>query len=165
MTETLPGDRIYSFPGGLKLRHNKQVACRQPIAEPDLPERLYVQVVQHQGSAGDICVEPGDRVAKGQRLTAAGDDLTVPEHAPTSGRVVAIADHPAAFPPAPASAASSSNPTARTAGASGSRSKIIAAAAPMTSSTICMRTAWPALAAQCFQPRPSSGVTGPVSTP
>lgn len=98
MTETLPGDRIYSFPGGLKLRHNKQVACRQPIAEPDLPERLYVQVVQHQGSAGDICVEPGDRVAKGQRLTAAGDDLTVPEHAPTSGRVVAIADHPAAFP-------------------------------------------------------------------
>jgi len=99
MTETLPGDRIYSFPGGLKLRHNKQVACRQPIAEPELPERLYVQVVQHQGSAGDIRVEPGDRVAKGQRLTAAGDDLTVPEHAPTSGRVVAIADHPAAFPP------------------------------------------------------------------
>ncbi|MFW5926657.1 MAG: electron transport complex subunit RsxC [Wenzhouxiangella sp.] len=99
MAEALPGDRIYSFPGGLKLRHHKQVACEQPVARPPLPERLHVQVVQHQGDSGEVLVREGDEVLKGQPLTAAGDDFVVPEHAPTSGRIVGMADRPAAFPP------------------------------------------------------------------
>lgn len=99
MAEALPGDRIYSFPGGLRLRHHKQAACQEPVSRPPLPEELYIQVVQHQGESGEILVEPGDEVLKGQPLTAAGDDFIVPEHAPTSGRIEGLADRPAAFPP------------------------------------------------------------------
>lgn len=99
MTESHPGDRIYGFPGGLKLAHHKRVACRHPVERVPLPERLYVQVIQHQGESGQVLVEPGERVKKGQALTAAGDDCTVPEHAPTSGTIEGIVDHPAAFPP------------------------------------------------------------------
>lgn len=99
MAEALPGDRIYSFPGGLRLRHHKQVACQQPVARPPLPDRLYIQIIQHQGDSGEVLVEAGDEVLKGQVLTAAGDEFVVPEHAPSSGRIEGVTDHPAAFPP------------------------------------------------------------------
>ncbi|RFF28944.1 MULTISPECIES: electron transport complex subunit RsxC [unclassified Wenzhouxiangella] len=99
MDDLLPGDRIHGFPGGLKLEHHKAVACERPVARPPMPERLFIQVVQHQGESGRIVVEPGEWVAKGQALTAAGDDFIVPEHTPSSGTIEAITDHPAAFPP------------------------------------------------------------------
>jgi len=99
MDETLPGDRIHGFPGGLKLKHHKQIACRHPIEQPPMPERLFIQIVQHQGESGRLLVAPGERVGKGQALTGAGDDFIVPEHAPTSGTIEAITDYPAAFPP------------------------------------------------------------------
>ncbi len=99
MPETLPGDRIFSFPGGLKLKHHKQMACREPVRRPPLPERLYVPLGQHQGESGELLVAEGDRVLKGQPLTASGDDFIVPAHAPTSGTVGAVVQHPAAFPP------------------------------------------------------------------
>lgn len=99
MDEVLPGDRIHGFPGGLKLAHHKQVACRQPIARPALPGRLFIALRQHQGDAGRPLLAAGDRVAKGQALTEAGDDFIVPEHAPTSGTIEGVVDHPAALPP------------------------------------------------------------------
>jgi Na+-translocating ferredoxin:NAD+ oxidoreductase subunit C len=99
MPDSLPGDRIFSFPGGLKLRHHKQIACRHSVERPSLPERLYVPLGQHQGESGQVLVEAGQRVLKGQALTASGDDFIVPVHAPTSGTVRAVVDHPAAFPP------------------------------------------------------------------
>jgi Na+-translocating ferredoxin:NAD+ oxidoreductase subunit C len=99
VVEPLTGDRIYSFPGGLKLRHHKAVACEHPVERPTLPERLFIQIRQHQGESGELLVAEGDQVRAGQTLTAAGDDFIVPEHAPTSGTIEALADHPAAFPP------------------------------------------------------------------
>jgi len=99
MPETLPGDRIFSFPGGLKLKHHKQIACREPVRRPPLPERLFVPLGQHQGESGNVLVHEGERVFKGQALTASGDDFIVPVHAPTSGTVGAVVHHPAAFPP------------------------------------------------------------------
>jgi len=99
MDEALPGDRIHGFPGGLKLQHHKQIACEHPVERPRLPERLFIALRQHQGEVGELTIGPGDRVLKGQPLTRPGDDFIVPEHAPTSGRVKAIVDHPAALPP------------------------------------------------------------------
>ncbi len=99
MPETLPGDRIFSFPGGLKLKHHKQMACQEPVCRPPLPNRLYVPLGQHQGESGEVIVREGERVLKGQPLTASGDDFIVPVHAPTSGSVSGVVDHPAAFPP------------------------------------------------------------------
>lgn len=99
MDEALPGERIYGFPGGLKLAHHKQVACQHPVERPPMPQRLFIAVRQHQGDVGRLEVEPGDRVLKGQPLTETGDDFIVPEHAPTSGRIEAVVDHPTALPP------------------------------------------------------------------
>lgn len=99
MDEALPGDRIHGFPGGLKLQHHKQAACQHPVERPPLPPRLFIAVRQHQGDSGRLEVEPGERVLKGQPLTEAGDDFIVPEHAPTSGRIEGVTDHPAALPP------------------------------------------------------------------
>lgn len=99
MVETLPGDRIHAFPGGLKLRHHKAAACEHPVKRPALPDRLYIQILQHQGESGELLVTDGDPVRAGQALTSAGDDFIVPEHAPTSGTIESITDHPAAFPP------------------------------------------------------------------
>jgi Na+-translocating ferredoxin:NAD+ oxidoreductase subunit C len=99
MPEQLPGDRIFSFPGGLKLRHHKQIACRDPVRRPPLPEKLFVPLGQHQGESGQLRVTEGEHVLKGQPLTASGDDFIVPVHAPTSGTAGPVIDHPAAFPP------------------------------------------------------------------
>ena len=99
MPEQLPGGRIFSFPGGLKLRHHKQIACRDPVRRPALPDRLYVPLGQHQGESGQLRVAEGEHVLKGQALTTSGDDFIVPVHAPTSGIVGKVINHPAAFPP------------------------------------------------------------------
>lgn len=99
MADPAPGDRLYSFPGGLKLRHHKQVACEQPVARPPLPPRLIVPLRQHQGPAGRLLVAAGDPVVRGQPLTAADDDFQVPVHTPASGRVESIEEHPVLHPP------------------------------------------------------------------
>jgi len=99
MDEPRPGDRIHGFPGGLRLRHHKQVACRRTVQRPPLPPRLYIAVRQHQGQSGRLLVESGQHVLKGEALTEAGNDFIVPEHAPTSATVEGLIDHPAALPP------------------------------------------------------------------
>ena len=99
MPEQLPGDRIFSFPGGLKLRHHKQLACRDAVRRPALPDRLYVPLGQHQGESGQLRVAENEHVLKGQALTTSGDDFIVPVHAPTSGTAGQVIDYPAAFPP------------------------------------------------------------------
>jgi len=93
------GRHLYRFPGGLKLRHHKQIACREPLTRIPLPEALYLPPVQHQGPAGECLVEPGDHVFKGQPLSRARNDREVPIHAPTSGRIDAICEWPVSWPP------------------------------------------------------------------
>jgi len=93
------GSHLYRFPGGLKLRHHKQIACRDPLARPELPQALYLPLKQHQGPVGKLLVQTGARVLKGQPLSRAGGDREVPVHAPTSGTVTAIRNWPVSWPP------------------------------------------------------------------
>jgi electron transport complex protein RnfC len=88
--------RLHRFHGGLRLRHNKQVACRYPLTRLPLPEVLVVPLLQHRGAPARCIVTEGQRVLKGQVL---GDLPTDPSgsairsariHAPTSGTVRAI---------------------------------------------------------------------------
>jgi electron transport complex protein RnfC len=97
--DTTIGDRLYAFPGGLKLPHHKQIACRDPLTALPLPETLVLPLAQHQGPAGECLVAAGDRVVGGQALTRARSDREVPIHAPTSGVVDAIVERPVSWPP------------------------------------------------------------------
>lgn len=99
MAEFEIGRHLVRFPGGLKLRHHKQIACRDPVEALPMPDRLYLPLVQHQGPAGACCVEVGERVIGGQALTRARHDREVPIHAPTSGTIEAIEAHPVSWPP------------------------------------------------------------------
>jgi len=91
--------RLYRFPGGLELRHHKQMACSEPLARPELPPALYLPLVQHQGPAGEPVVGIGDRVVRGQALTNTDQDRTAPVHAPTAGRIRSIESRPVSWPP------------------------------------------------------------------
>lgn len=93
------GRHLHRFPGGLKLRHHKQIACREPLARPELPRTLYLPLTQHQGPPGELLVEAGAQVRKGQALTRARNDREVPVHAPTSGTITGTQAWPVSWPP------------------------------------------------------------------
>ncbi len=93
------GHQLHRFPGGLKLRHHKQIACRDPLRPAPMPDRLALPLGQHQGPAAELVVEVGDRVVGGQPLTRARGDREVPIHAPTSGTIVGLEEVEVAWPP------------------------------------------------------------------
>ena len=88
--------RLHRFHGGLRLRHNKQVACRYPLQRLPLPDVLVVPLLQHRGAPARCVVHAGQHVLKGQLLgdlpiDPAGETLRGSRiHAPTSGTVRAI---------------------------------------------------------------------------
>ncbi|MBS3822814.1 MAG: electron transport complex subunit RsxC [Wenzhouxiangellaceae bacterium] len=99
MSDFEVGRHLHRFPGGLRLRHHKQIACRDPLTRPELPRALYLPLKQHQGPVGEVLVEPGAQVRKGQPLSRATSDREVPVHAPTSGTVAMIRRWPVSWPP------------------------------------------------------------------
>ncbi len=88
--------QMFDFPGGVHPPQQKSLANSTPIAQVAEPKHLYIPVKQQIGSQGNVCVQVGDYVAKGQPLTHSNHPFSVPVHASTSGTVVAIAPHPSA---------------------------------------------------------------------
>jgi electron transport complex protein RnfC len=93
------GERIHHFHGGLRLRHNKKIACEIPLDRPPLPQRLFVPLLQHAGSdQAWPLVQEGQSVMKGEPIGAYSKPENGFVHAPTSGRVAAIDSGPIAHP-------------------------------------------------------------------
>jgi len=90
------------FPGGLRLPHHKRESTTQAIAPLPFPAQLVVPVQQHIGTPAEVLVEVGERVLKGQVIARAGEYVSAPVHAPSSGIVSAIEaraiPHPSALP-------------------------------------------------------------------
>lgn len=86
---------LHRFPGGLRLAGHKAVAAHVPSRACPLPPRLVLPLAQAAGRAAEPCVAVGDVVLRGQRVAEArGSGAHL--HAPTSGRVVAVAPQPVA---------------------------------------------------------------------
>ncbi|QZN97637.1 electron transport complex subunit RsxC [Symbiopectobacterium purcellii] len=92
-------ERIWDFDGGIHPPEMKTQSSRVPMRHIPLPEQFIIPLKQHLGPEGELCVNVGDRVLRGQPLTR-GTGRMLPVHAPTSGTVNAIRPHMTAHPSA-----------------------------------------------------------------
>ncbi|MGJ8682313.1 electron transport complex subunit RsxC [Paraglaciecola sp.] len=94
----LDQEELWDFPGGIHPPERKDISNQKPIANLPIAKTLYVTVKQHKGVEGNIIVEAGQQVLKGQALTKSANPFAVPIHAPTSGTVKAIDKHVSPHP-------------------------------------------------------------------
>ena len=87
--------KIFDLPGGVHPAYRKELSSEQAIRPLPLPKRLYIPLLQHVGALSVPIVAVGDTVAKGQVLCVRQGSFSATQHAPTSGRIVAIEAHTA----------------------------------------------------------------------
>lgn len=93
-----------TFPlGGVHPPDQKHLSAAKPVEPAPLPDLLVVPLSQHIGAPARPVVKKGDRVLAGQTIGEAVGFVSVPVHAPTSGKVLRVepAPHPLG-PPQPA---------------------------------------------------------------
>ena len=86
----------WDFHGGLHIDDHKSESLATPLREAGIPTSLTLPLQQHIGQAAEPVVQVGDEVLKGQLIARASDYVSANLHAPTSGRVVEIAERPIA---------------------------------------------------------------------
>ena len=90
--------KVFAFHGGIHPPENKHQSSQSAIIKAPLAKILNVPVQQHIGTAAKICVGIGDKVLKGQRIADAQGKFSVAIHAPSSGIIAAIGEHPVPHP-------------------------------------------------------------------
>ncbi|MGB9824407.1 MAG: electron transport complex subunit RsxC [Candidatus Hydrothermia bacterium] len=83
----------YTFKGGIHPPYNK-VTTSKPIERLSVPPVLYIPLSQHTGKPAKPVVKRGDEVKKGQLIAEADGFISANIHAPTSGKIRTIIDHP-----------------------------------------------------------------------
>ncbi|RJE78290.1 electron transport complex subunit RsxC [Pseudoalteromonas sp. MSK9-3] len=91
---------LWQFPGGIHPPQQKTLSNDKPIARLALPSKLVLPLKQHIGANGQLIVNKGQHVLKGQALTQPSGNWSLPIHAPTSGEITDIAPMPSAHPSA-----------------------------------------------------------------
>ena len=94
--------KLWHFQGGLRLNGHKHMSMTEHVAPLSLPEQVILPMQQHIGEPAEPIVKVGERVLKGQMIARASEYVSVPVHASTSGRVIAIEEravpHPSGLP-------------------------------------------------------------------
>ncbi|MBE2895540.1 electron transport complex subunit RsxC, partial [Pasteurellaceae bacterium HPA106] len=98
LLQRLDSGKLWHFPGGIHPREMKSQSNGKRIARIALAKDFYIPLKQHIGQAASVCINVGEHVLKGQKLTQHSDYRHVPVHAPTSGYIRAIAPFPANHP-------------------------------------------------------------------
>jgi len=93
-------NQFWKFHGGIHPPEQKFITNNKPIRALPLPKELIIPLQQHIGQAAKLIVAIGDKVLKGQALTASNHPMAVTVHAPTSGKVTAIKNATIAHPSA-----------------------------------------------------------------
>lgn len=88
--ERINQNKFWHFHGGIHPPEQKTLTSSKPIKKLPLPKQLIIPLQQHIGRQGDLLINVGDKVLKGQPLTQSLNPMAVPIHAPTSGIVSAI---------------------------------------------------------------------------
>lgn len=90
--------KLWHFHGGLHLDDHKSISNTLAVKPAELPRQLVLPLSQHIGNTAIPCVQVGERILKGQRIARCDGYVSAPVHAPTSGTVIAIDDHPVPHP-------------------------------------------------------------------
>ncbi|EJD6537625.1 electron transport complex subunit RsxC [Providencia rettgeri] len=85
----LKKENIWDFNGGIHPPEMKLQSSQTPMRIASVPNELIIPLQQHLGPEGELIVQVGEYVLKGQPLTK-GLGRTVPVHASTSGVITAI---------------------------------------------------------------------------
>ncbi len=90
--------KLFSFHGGVKPDSHKTESAEIAIQQAPIPRVLVVPLRQNLRSVAGCIVEVGQKVLRGERIGEAEGVLGTAVHAPTSGTVIEIGDHPMAHP-------------------------------------------------------------------
>lgn len=85
--------------GGIYPVEHKELTAARPIRRLPFPPMLVVPLSQHKGAPAAPLVRPGQEVVRGEPVAAARGFVSVPMHAPATGRVKAIELWPTAEGP------------------------------------------------------------------
>lgn len=94
MSNLIARTRVWSMPGGIHPVEHKSESNSTPIEAVPLPSMVWLPLNMHIGAPATPVVTVGATVRKGQIIAQAASGISATVHAPTSGRVVAIEDHP-----------------------------------------------------------------------
>ena len=73
------------FLHGVHLKHHKHTADIQPISMP-VPKRVIIPMTMHIGAPAVPCIQDGAQVQKGDLIAAAGEGLSIAQHASIDGK-------------------------------------------------------------------------------
>lgn len=104
MVNQINPQHLYSFKGGLKLKHHKNDSLQNGLSRLPLPKKLYVSLRINRGNIGKPIVVVGEKVLKGQVIAVPNNTFGSFIHASSSGVVTAIDNRATASPDADFSA-------------------------------------------------------------
>jgi electron transport complex protein RnfC len=90
--------KVWDLIGGVHPPENKDQSVQDSIGTLPLPDKLVIPLNQHIGAPPKLLVKSGDKVLKGQPLAEPKGMVSVGVHAPTSGLISDISDHPIPHP-------------------------------------------------------------------
>jgi Na+-translocating ferredoxin:NAD+ oxidoreductase subunit C len=82
--------RRKTFPHGIHPNEHKELTAGMAIRRMPFAPTLYIPLAQHIGAPARPIVKPGQEVVRGEPIAEAGGFVSVPMHAPVTGKVRAV---------------------------------------------------------------------------